>query len=176
MQGRPSSTRAVRAHDRPRRGWVLCVGLDLTCGSSASAGRWHEAGQRVLYLAESAAGALLEVRVHLRAHPERLPRNYRMRAVAIPRAATVRAVPRDSLPPDWTRRKRLTRALGSSWYESARSAVLRVPCAVVDDTYNLVLNLAHPALARLRVVADEPHRFDARLFRGKARPAPAETV
>src|SRR6185437_6758461 len=37
-------------------------------GGLRSPGRWHHAGQPVVYLAESPAGALLEVRVHTSAN------------------------------------------------------------------------------------------------------------
>lgn len=166
-------------HDRragARRGWSLCPELDLERGSADSSGRWHSAGRPVLYVAETPAGALLEARVHLLAHAARLPRSFRLHELAIPARARVATLPRAALPPRWKQRKRWSRTLGDAWHASGSTALMRVPSALVDDAWNLVLALDHPALARLRVVEGSDHRFDARLFRALPRPAPSRSM
>lgn len=130
----------------------------------------------MLYLADSPTGALLEARVHLLAHRERLPRGFRLHEVAIPGRASLAEIPLSRLPPRWTQRQRWTRALGDAWYASGASAVLRVPSALVDHASNYVLNLEHAGLARLRSVDGVAHRFDARLFKVLARPATARSM
>jgi RES domain-containing protein len=158
------------------RAFALCPRLDLEDGSCSSPARWHSAGRRVLYLADSPTGALLEARVHLLAHRERLPRGFRLHEVEIPARAPLAELPGTRLPPRWKRRQRWTRELGDAWHASGASAALRVPSALVDGASNFVLNLEHPALAGLRVVDGIAHRFDARLFKVLARPAPPRTM
>jgi RES domain-containing protein len=160
----------------PLRGWSLCPRIDLRDGSSASPARWHSAGRRVLYLADSPTGALLEARAHLLAHHARPPRGYRLHELAIPARAPIATLDLRRTPADWKRRKRWTRALGDAWHASGTSAVLRVPSALVDDAWNYVVNLEHGAVARLRVIDSVEHRFDPRLFKALARPGAARTL
>ena len=171
----PPLLRRVR-RTGPLRGFALCPRLDLEDGSCSSAARWHSAGRRVLYLADTPTGALLEARVHLLAHRARLPRGFHMHEVEIPARASLAELPATRLPPRWKQRQRWSRALGDAWHASGASAVLRVPSALVDGASNYVLNLEHDALARLRVVDGVVHRFDARLFTVLARPAPARSM
>ncbi|HET7843898.1 MAG TPA: RES family NAD+ phosphorylase [Xanthomonadales bacterium] len=171
----PRPLRRVR-RGQPFRAWSLCPTIDLEDGSCDSSARWHSAGRRVLYVADSPSGALLEARVHLLAHPSRLPRGWRLHEISVPASASVAELSRASLPPRWKRRQRWSRALGDAWHASGASAVLRVPSALVDDACNYVLNLEHPALARLRVVDGDEHVFDPRLFKALARPGKSRSM
>src|SRR5690349_19337384 len=122
----PRPLRHVR-RGSPIRAWSLCPAVDLEDGSCGSSARWHSAGRRVLYVADSPTGALLEARVHLLAHPSRLPRGWRLHEISVPAGASVAALARESLPPRWKQRQRWSRALGDAWHASLASAVLRVP-------------------------------------------------
>jgi len=155
--------------------WALRPKLDFKDGSCDSSARWHSAGRRVLYLADSPAGALLEARVHLVAHPLRLPRSYLLHEVLVPATAPRAVLPVDSLPPRWKKRQRWSRAVGDEWQQRGSTAILRVPSAVVEGAWNFVLNLEHTGLARLRVRSCDPHRFDPRLFIALARPGSPRT-
>lgn len=59
-------------------------------------------------------------------------------------------------------------AAGSSWLAAGRTALLRVPSAVVPREANYLVNPAHPDAASLRVGAPQPLEWDARLFRIRA--------
>src|SRR5262249_3491565 len=61
---------------------------------------------------------------------------------------------------------RATRESGTGWAKSLRSAVLRVPCALVPKAFNYLVNPLHPDSAKIRVSAPEPLRFDTRLKMG----------
>jgi RES domain-containing protein len=48
-------------------------------------GRWHVRGQRVVYLSEHPALALLEVLVHLEVDPADVPTSYQLLTIELPR-------------------------------------------------------------------------------------------
>lgn len=56
-----------------------------------------------------------------------------------------------------------SRAFGDLWLRERRSLALRVPSAVVRPEWNLLLNPAHPDMARVRVLRAEPFALDPRL-------------
>ena len=55
-------------------------------------------------------------------------------------------------------------ATGDAWLMAAETAVLRVPSVLVPHAWNLLLNPAHPAAADARILAEQPFRFDPRLW------------
>ena len=54
-------------------------------------------------------------------------------------------------------------AIGDAWIRSKRSAVLRVPSAIVPIESNFALNPTHPAFAQIAIGKPEPFSFDRRL-------------
>lgn len=56
------------------------------------------------------------------------------------------------------------RELGDYWVRSLRSAVLRVPSAVVGDEFNYLLNPRHPEFGGILADPPAPFFFDERLF------------
>lgn len=74
------------------------------------------------------------------------------------------------LPLDW----RTTDAypelqeLGSDWYHSKRSLVLKVPSAVIPQEHNLLINTDHPNfLTDVKLVWTEDYFWDDRLLEGE---------
>ena len=68
-----------------------------------------------------------------------------------------------TLPPGWTEDLAATRARGDAWLTAGRTARLDVPSALVPETWNILLNPAHPDAARARIVEVGEHPLDARL-------------
>lgn len=56
-----------------------------------------------------------------------------------------------------------TQVFGAEWVQARRSAVLRVPSAVVPGEFNFLLNPAHADFARVKIGKPEPFNFDPRL-------------
>lgn len=144
----------LSAHDR----------LDGVGGLYAD-GRWHRQGVRVIYTAESAAGALLEVRVHLEVDDEDIPSDYVLLEIDLPQAVVIEPFDSSTLPPDWVSRPDITADAGMAWLTSRRSPALRVPSAILPATWNVLLNPAHPALAGMQLVQARSLDLDQRLFR-----------
>jgi RES domain-containing protein len=63
-----------------------------------------------------------------------------------------------------------TPTLTRAWFNERRTALLRVPSAIVPAAFNYLLNPMHPDAARVSVVAQQTAEFDARLF-GRLTPA-----
>ncbi len=139
------------------------AGLEGT-GLLASA-RWHTAGRRIVYLADSPASALVETLVHLELAPDLIPGDYRLLKIDAPDAVSREAAERDRFPTGWEFEARTTRTIGDAWLRGARTAMLKVPSALVPETENWLLNPAHADAREIRVVWEKAFPFDNRLFR-----------
>lgn len=123
-------------------------------GARLYGGRWNSPGRALIYAAETAALAVLEVRVHLDLTPDLLPDDYVLAGIAIdgPDIETL-----DTLP-------EAPQAFGDAWLAEARSPVLRAPSFIVPESFNLLINPAHPQAAGVKLTSQRPFRFDARLW------------
>jgi RES domain-containing protein len=123
-------------------------------GARLYGGRWNTPGRPLIYAAETAALAVLEVRVHLDLDWDMLPDDYVL--VAIDTAAIVAETINE--PPDDPR------VIGDAWIESRRSALLRVPSWIVPESYNVLINPTHPAALSIQIGSIRPFQFDQRLW------------
>jgi RES domain-containing protein len=139
--------------------------LDGYGGLIASA-RWHSLGRRIVYLAESPAGALLEVLVHLELDADSLPSSYRLLKIEAPDRIEFQQLSSADLPKRWAADPSITREIGDRWLAARETALLRVPSAIVPETFNVLLNPEHADSRQLKVVSHHKHPWDQRLFRG----------
>lgn len=123
-------------------------------------GRWHHAGNPIVYLAESPAAALLEVCVHTSAND--VPPEYTLLRIEAPDEDVPR-VKLDDLPKDWTTRLEVTRDLGTAWLQKNEAVLLAVPSAIIPATSNYLFNPIHPSAASFRITAAFSYPFDIRL-------------
>lgn len=133
-------------------------------GGIRASGRWHTRGHRIVYCSESPAAALLEILVHFEIDVRNLPAKYRLLKLEGPEGLAVEHVRAADLRADWRERPDITRAAGDRWLQAGRSPMLRVPSAVVPETFNVLLNPAHPDATRLTVVRVSEHVLDPRLL------------
>ena len=123
-------------------------------GAAAFGGRWNPPGRRMVYTAQSLALATLELSVHISGG--------RVKYVALHFELPDRlvdALELDGLKKSWATNETATQRVGEAWLNSARSAAIVVPSALVDPRSgerNVLLNPAHPALTSLR----ELQRFE----------------
>jgi RES domain-containing protein len=128
-------------------------------GAAAHGGRWHPVGVPVIYAAGSLALAMLE----------RLVQRRHLGGILLVEAEVPDGVAVEDLltaPPDGWRAlgSPEAAAAGGGWLARGRSALLRVPSAVVPREANYVVNPAHPDAALIRVGTPEPLEWDPRLF------------
>ena len=150
--------------------WRISNYADLSgTGALLHSGRWHHRGRAVVYLAQSAAAALLEALVHIEAsHPGELPRDYQLLEIEVPDDV---AVIDAQLPvggvaqPGGLLELSQSRRLGDQWLAAGTSLLLRVPSVVVGRTFNVLFNPAHPQAARCHIMSVARYPFDDRLVR-----------
>ena len=124
--------------------------------------RWHTAGRRIVYLAESPAGAMIEVLVHMELNEKSWPRYYDLMRVTAPDNLGVEAI---RVPgEDWKRSPDVTRKIGDQWLDSQRTVLARVPSAILPNTWNVLLNPAHRAANRVHIAETVRAEYDPRLF------------
>jgi RES domain-containing protein len=145
--------------------WRISNYTDLggTGGLIASA-RWHSQKHPIVYLAENPASALLERLVHFEIDPEDLPSHYQLLEVDVPNELPFDECRTDGLPAGWSDSVNVTQALGNAWLTGSRTALMRVPSAIVPFTANWLLNPSHPDAPNCKIVAVTQAPFDRRLF------------
>jgi RES domain-containing protein len=117
----------------------------------------------MVYTATSRALAALEFFVNL--EPNEAPEDLLIAEATIPDAG-VEVLKLTELPRNWRGlNNERCRDLGSAWAASLRSLALKVPSAVVEGDWNVLLNPKHPEFARVAIGPVKPFRFDERLFR-----------
>jgi RES domain-containing protein len=65
---------------------------------------------------------------------------------------------------DWKRLPIITRGLGDEWLNSKRTALTRVPSAIMPNTWNVLLNPEHLAAGQIRIIETTRADYDPRLF------------
>jgi len=133
-------------------------------GGLETSGRWHTQGRPIVYLAESVAGALLEVLVHLELSLVRLPKSYRLLKVEASDDLGIGELSANDLSENWNRDETETRTLGDEWLASRHTPLLRVPSAIAPETFNVILNSAHEKARLLRIISHREYPWDLRLI------------
>ena len=131
-------------------------------GAARHGGRWNLPRTRLVYCAESRALAALEIL----AHAGEIASLHALEWVCLRADLPERCIERPArFPAEWRRFPHPldTQEFGSTWAAEARSAVLRVPSAVVAGEFNYLLNPAHPDFSRIALSPPEPFSFDPRL-------------
>lgn len=109
----------------------------------------------MVYLAASPPGALIEILVHLDLEESELPPAYNLLRVHVPdkiRISRLRVPAADT----WKSNLALTRKIGDSWLRSRRSALVRVPSAILPNTDNYLLNPLHSDASRITIAGVHP--------------------
>lgn len=145
--------------------WRISNYADLLgIGGMQASARWHTAGRPVVYLAENPSAALLEILVHLEVDEEHRPDTYQLLKVEAPDGLPHGEIP-SFLSEPWQHDELETQALGDGWLARGETALLRVPSAIVPETWNWVLNPRHPQARQLTIVRAERYPYDGRLWK-----------
>ena len=137
--------------------------LDGVGGLLVSA-RWHTKGHPVIYCTLNPATALLETLVHMEIDSEDRPERFHVLRIEAPDSVSIEKIEGDSLPPNWAEDTNATQAIGDRWLSERRSLLLRVPSALVPETWNVLVNPQHSEANLLKITATYDHAFDARLI------------
>jgi len=131
-------------------------------GARLLGGRWNQPGVAVVYASESLSLAALELLVHLEGGAPL--QHYVFCRLEFPEAA-IEELPVRRLSSRWRMSPPppALQEIGTRWARSGRSAVLRVPSAVIPQESNFLLNPVHPSFRRFARTAPEAFDFDPRL-------------
>lgn len=133
-------------------------------GARLYGGRWNSPGIGVVYTAETASLATLEMLVHLNSH--QVLQTYHLCAVTF-EDALVEELDRSALPPKWRSNPapQKLRQIGDAWFKRLSSAVLRVPSAIIETELNYLLNPNHPDFTKLEIGEATEFFFDSRFVK-----------
>ena len=133
-------------------------------GARLFGGRWNSPGRSVVYVAGTPALAALEMAVHL-------DRSTLLDSFVLIRCefaeTLVARVDSSVLPRGWRRSPAPLElaTIGDEWVERARSAVLAVPSAVIEQETNYLMNPRHPDFVRITIGLRQSFEFDRRLIK-----------
>lgn len=133
-------------------------------GARLAGGRWNSPGVPMIYTAQSAALATLEMLVHL--NSSTVLSSYVLIACAFPENVVLR-LDRSRLPTGWRKHPAVPQLqlLGDAWMKNGLSAVLEVPSVIIQSESNYLLNPVHTDFASIEVGPAQPFDVDARLTR-----------
>jgi RES domain-containing protein len=132
-------------------------------GASVAGGRWNPAGIHVVYASEHLATAALEKLVHL---PKPVPPTMQfLQCPILFHGVRVERPSRSALPANWRAEpvEADSQRFGEDWFRRGATAVLAVPCAIIPEEWNYVINPEHPDFRKLEIGLPEPFCLDPRL-------------
>ncbi len=132
-------------------------------GAASVGGRWNPAGTHVVYASQHLSTASLEKFIHL---PKPIPLT--MKFIKFPILFAGVAIERPSLsalPRNWRAEPVAVESqqFGADWFRRGSTAVLAVPCAIIPEEENYVINPTHPDFKKIGIGPSEPFTFDPRL-------------
>ena len=131
--------------------------------ASGVANRWNTAGQYIIYTAATASLACLENVVHRGAEGLQAP--FKLMRLKIPDQLLIEEVPAEMLPAGWQQVTSYPQCqeIGSAWYALRRSAVLKVPSAIIASEANYLISTSHPDFGLIKLLGTEDFVFDPRI-------------
>ncbi|RDI12150.1 RES family NAD+ phosphorylase [Flavobacterium sp. AG291] len=133
-------------------------------GAEKAGGRWNSKGTAMLYTSESRALCTTEIAVHTPLGI--LPIDYVLIAIEIPNTVQITEIKPPALPENWKSlpHAHSTQEIGDAFVTQEKTAVLKVPSAVVQGEFNYLINPSHKDFKKIKVKLIEPFDFDERLF------------
>jgi RES domain-containing protein len=130
-------------------------------GGLYGSARWHQKGTRILYTAQTASLAKLEVL----ANTKKIPHNYSLLVLEVPDQVAYQELQVQQLPPNWNtfpHPKELV-AFTLEWIRKNEFLVMKVPSVHSPFESNFLINPLHEQARLLSIVEVIPHEFDQRL-------------
>ena len=132
--------------------------------ASGIANRWNKRGEMVIYAGSSRSLATLESIVHRSSVS--IENSYKFLIIEIQKFNSEEIKLAD-LPEKWSEFQNLhvTQKIGSDWFLSKKSLFLKVPSAVINQEFNVVINTEHQDFQEfVNIVSTEEYFWDLRLL------------
>ncbi len=139
---------------------------DLTgIGARLYGGRWSKRGIGVIYTSENRSLATVEYLVHTPI--SYAPENLSIASIKIPDNIKLKKINVSGLPANWRNdpAPEELAEIGTQWVLSNKTLALRVPSAVVEHEFNIIINSLHPYMNRVRISNVKEYSLDDRLSR-----------
>lgn len=135
--------------------------------SPGFAGRWNSEWEGMIYTGGSASLSCLEILAH-KSGAALNSGKFSLAVINIPDSILISEIELKQLQQlnvDWYQvlHYPITQKLGNHWILEMKSAVLKVPSAIVDREYNYLLNPLHPKFSKIKIMDVVPFNFDNRL-------------
>jgi RES domain-containing protein len=119
--------------------------------ASGIKGRWNGAGNKVIYCAESIPLAFLENMV--RRQGVGFNNDFKIMIIEIPETLSITSIAVSDLKEGWRdfRDYSFCQPIGDEWYKEGKTAVLKVPSAVLPECFNYVLNSEHTDYKKIKL-------------------------
>lgn len=134
-------------------------------GAAIKGARWNSIGTELIYTAINRSLAMAEVAVHFTLAT--LPHDYFMIIIFIPDDILVQKLKVSDLPNNWNTfpAPSTTQIIGDKFIADNKFCILRIPSAVTQGDYNLLINPQHKDFKRIKIIAKEKFPFDKRIFK-----------
>jgi RES domain-containing protein len=134
-------------------------------GAALKGARWNSPGVEMVYTAANRSLAMAEVVVHFTLAT--IPDDYVMMTIFVPDDAAIYNLSPVDLPKDWNAwpHSVSTQVIGDRFVMDDKYPILRVPSAVTQGDFNLLINPTHADFKRIHIVETEKFPFDSRIFK-----------
>lgn len=131
--------------------------------ASGRAARWNPNEIEMIYTAGSRSLACLENVVHR--NQIGLNQSFKVMTIEIPDELLILNITLKDLQKGWSEfhHTPITQKLGEDWIKDAKSAVLKVPSAIINAEYNYLINPLHPDFKSIKLLKSETFVFDKRI-------------
>ena len=116
------------------------------------AGRWNGSGRKVIYCAESIPLAFLENMV--RRQGVGFNDDFKIMILEIPDNLKIQQILPGDLPAGWRQFTDYSKCqpIGNAWYDEGILPLMKVPFAVLPESFNYVINSIHPDFKEIKLV------------------------
>ena len=116
------------------------------------AGRWNGSGRKVIYCAESIALAFMENMI--RRQGVGFNNDFKTMVLEIPDDLQCKIIADGILKTGWRNFTDYSKCqhIGNSWFDDGTIPILKVPSAVLPESYNYVINTIHPEFKKIRII------------------------
>ena len=127
--------------------------------ASGASNRWNKKDEFVVYTGSSRSLSTLETVVHRSAINLSSP--YKLVIIAIKDKTFIKEINVADLPKNWRTIEAYVelQEIGSKWYNSLESLILKVPSAIISQEHNYIINTKHPLFAT-NVILQSVENFD----------------
>jgi len=134
-------------------------------GARIYGGRWNHKGISIVYASESRSLATVEYLVHV--NLAIVPSGLSISSIKIPDRISPKQISTSGLPSNWREFPAPSELaeIGTKWALANETLLLRVPSAVVEHEFNMLINPSHPDFKHVKIIDTEDCRFDERLLR-----------